>query len=329
MIFKIIKVVNYIVVPLSLVTNSMSIAVFVRMRRKIQSELFLVFVSLSVVDTLALILKFDTFLTGIGLSKNMALRYYVVGCQVLNWLESCGQVCSSYFILLYTFERFISVRFPLKRAIICSGRRVRIAFLCILVLFPISQVYDLILFKHRRKSCGVMPPGGIEKLTYGYLTLYSQFVIGMLMPYCCIALLNGMIVYHMTRYQRKRAALKASTISSEERTQRSMTAMLITASTYSLLMMMPLIIVNCLDPKRSSTSTGFVMFSVVALRIISPWNYCGNFFFYVIGGRQFRDELFNIIGLRCWRSRGKYKSRRTDTVHHSFVLLISSSITVI
>jgi len=290
------------VVPfLSLVTNSLSIAVFSRMYRRIQSELLLVFVCISVVDTFALTLSFNRFVKRM-ISRKMALTGYNVGCQVLNWLGGCGQVCSSYLVLLYTFERFISVRYPLKRAIICSARRVRIAVLCILVFVPASQIYYLILFDFWG-PCAVRPE---NRLLYGSLKLYIQFVLGLLLPYSCVAILNAMIVYHMIKYQRKRAALRASTTSSEDRTQRSMTLMLFSASTYSLVMVTPLIISRTINVRFVANTTHQYIFDFVALYVISPWNYCGNFFFYFIGGRQFRKEFVDM--LRCRQLLGKYKA---------------------
>ena len=138
------------------------------------------------------------------------------------------------------------------------------------------------------------------------MKVFNRFLIGIFLPYCCVAFLNAMIVYRMARYQRKRAALQPSTINSEERTQRSITAMLITASTYSLMTMLPWIIANWINPFNRWNNLSFTKFRYVAIHMISPWNYCGNFFFYVIGGRQFRNELFGM--LRCRKPRGKYKA---------------------
>jgi len=56
------------------------------------------------------------------MSRKMALLYY-------KRRLSNAKLDSSWLVLVYTFERFISVRFPLKRAIICSVRRMRFAIL--------------------------------------------------------------------------------------------------------------------------------------------------------------------------------------------------------
>ena len=133
------RAVYYITPPLSLVTNSLSIAVFYRMRRKLHDGLFLVFVAFSVVDTFALTSRFDMILRSISLK--LSLFTYNVGCQLFTWIREFCQVCSSYLLLLSTIERFVSLRFPLKRAIICSGRRIRIAVLCIFFPFLKCIIY--------------------------------------------------------------------------------------------------------------------------------------------------------------------------------------------
>ena len=299
--YDVLKAVSYIIPPLSLATNSLSIAVFYRMRRRLQNELILVFVAVSVVDTFALLPKFSYLLS-------LTLRFYIYGynisCQVFRWIENLSPVCSSYLVLLYTIERFVSVRFPLKRAIICSGRRIRIAVLCIFIFAPVSQIYSLILFRQRYGSCGIPLS---DKLTYSKLKIYIQYVIGILLPYCLVAILNTMIVYNLAKYRKKRAALQASSTNSEEKANRSMTVMLFTASTYSIIIMFPSFVERLLDPSRK-TAVGFSMW---AGSIIAPWNYCGNFFFYVIGGKLFRKELRKMFF--CRQSSGKFMA----TVVHS------------
>jgi len=295
--FHVRKAITYIIPPLSLATNSLSIAIFYRMRRRLQNELVLVFVALSVVDTFSLTAQFTNLL--ILISPKLALVRYYVGCQVFRWIEHFSPVCSSYLVLLYTVERFVSVRFPMKGAIICSGRRIRIAVLCIFIFAPVSQIYTLILYKHLGISCGVRPRS--NKIIHSTLKTYTQQLIGIFLPYCCVAILNTMIVYHLAKYRKKRAALQASSTNSEEKANKSMTVMLFTASTYSLIIMFPMFVERLMDPARKNMSS---IFSMWAIAIIAPWNYCGNFFFYVIGGKMFRKELCNM--LYCRPSNGKF-----------------------
>ena len=303
--FHVKKAVAWVVPPLSLVTNSLSIAVFYRMRRRLQNELVLVFVALSVVDTFALTGRFNYLLSLI--SRDLPLIRYNIGCRVLRWIENFSQVCSSYLVLLYTIERFVSVRFPLKRAIICSGRRIRVAVLCIFILAPVFQIYDLILYKHRFRSCSVPFYG---KLIYSRLKTYIQQVIGIFLPYGIVAILNTMIVYNLAKYRKKRAALQASSTNSEEKANRSMTVMLFIASTYSIIIMFPTFVERLINADRRMSP----LLATWAITIIASWNYCGNFFFYVIGGKLFRKEFSNM--LLCRQSSGKFTA--TVFIHSSY-----------
>ena len=99
-----------------------------------------VFIAVSVVDTFALVKQFETLVMYAG--KTSATQSDS-GCKIMNWISTLSQMCSSYFVLLFTIERFISVRFPLKRSIICTKRRINIAIISIVVGAALTTVYDL------------------------------------------------------------------------------------------------------------------------------------------------------------------------------------------
>jgi len=110
-----------------------------------------VFIALSVVDTVALETRFDIFVRRTVLT-NWSLTDYHGICQLVKWLESTAQICSAYFVLLFTIERFISVRFPLKRAIICTKRRINFAIVGIVVGAALASSYQLYYYRVERPS---------------------------------------------------------------------------------------------------------------------------------------------------------------------------------
>ena len=73
---------------------------------------------------------------------------------------------------------------------------------------------------------------------------------------------------------------------------RSLTIMLVVVSSYSLVITFPRLLAMAMNPVNTP---GFTIhmhyFFSWATRIIAPWNYCGNFFFYILSGKQFRKEL--------------------------------------
>jgi len=271
------------------------------MRHTMQKEAVIVFVAISVVDTFALTEQFD-YIIRINSRSSSVVQRFPFACKLFKWITGTAQVCSALLVCLYTFERFISVRFPLKRAIICSGRRIRIAVAVIFVICPAMESYNLVTNWTNGVSCTKY--GREWKNIHNQLNLYIHLCFGTLIPYCCIGCLNAMIIYHMINYRKKRAALQANTASSEDRTQTSITIMLFLASTYSLFMMTPWAVDIILDPLEDTYSLDVLVFGLWARDIILPLNYCGNFFFYVIGGKTFRRELVRILS--CQTPKGEY-----------------------
>jgi len=101
-----------------------------------------VFIALSVVDTIALEAQFDHFLRK-TVGTSWSWTDYDGTCQLIRWIVTTSQVCSAYFVLLFTIERFISVRYPLKRAIFCTKRRINAAILGIVVGCAFISAYEL------------------------------------------------------------------------------------------------------------------------------------------------------------------------------------------
>jgi len=112
-----------------------------------------VFVAISVVDTWALIPQFDKLVDYIldMYDIHWSLKHYDATCKLLSWLTATSQICSSYLALLFTLERFISVRFPLKRAIICTKRRITTAIISIVVVAGLMASYEF-YFKQTYKK---------------------------------------------------------------------------------------------------------------------------------------------------------------------------------
>ena len=106
-----------------------------------------VFIAISVVDTFALVNQFEMFVI-LASQSLTSLKNFLVGCKMMNWISTLSQICSSYFVLLFTIERFISVRFPLKRAIICTKRRINIAIVSIVVGAALTTAYELYYYEN-------------------------------------------------------------------------------------------------------------------------------------------------------------------------------------
>jgi len=81
---------------------------------------------------------------------------------------------------------------------------------------------------------------------------------------------------------------------------RSLTIMLVVVSSYSILTTFPRLIAISMNYLHTKSTVDEYYFYRWAMNIIAPWNYCGNFFFYVLSGKQFRQELAMLF---CCRKR--------------------------
>ena len=99
---------------------------------------------------------------------------------------------------------------------------------------------------------------------------------------------------------------------------RSMTIMLVTVSLYSLVTTIPrLIVVGMNNINKQRISFNEYWFYMWGARTIAPWNYCGNFFMYILSGKEFREELALMF---CCRERPSgaflYLTLRYVTLHY-------------
>ena len=99
---------------------------------------------------------------------------------------------------------------------------------------------------------------------------------------------------------------------------RSLTIMLVAVSSYSIVTNFPRFIAISMNyMHKTAVSVNQYFFYSWALNVIAPWNYCGNFFFYVLSGKQFRLELAMLFCCRK-RSSGAYVLNAVYLLVHTF-----------
>lgn len=86
----------------------------------------------------------------------------------------------------------------------------------------------------------------------------------------------------------------------DERVQSSMTAMLLVISTYSFVVSFPAFVSRVTDLAVSRTES-LTYLRYWAPQIILPFNYCDNFFFYVLSGKRLVFLCHLLKLLLFWR----------------------------
>jgi hypothetical protein len=129
---------HLVVLPLSLVMNLLSMLVYLQPRRRRQS-VSMVMSALAVADILAL---YQNWVKMIDNETEFNLTVHSpFFCKSIAYVSYVGRSLSSWYIVLFTAERLISVKFPLKKATLVTMTRVRVALLVTTVAVASSQAY--------------------------------------------------------------------------------------------------------------------------------------------------------------------------------------------
>ncbi len=231
-------------------------------------------------------------------------------CKLLNYYTSVSKVSSLYFVLLFTFERYVSVRFPLKWAMICSRRRMLFGILGVVLFVHALEAYNIHLVAPRKNFFGsslclaYYYRGAYHRYmraVFGYVSLVLDSVIGMLLPCVLIAVLNSRLLLSLKTWETAKQDLGEQSSQEKEKTeaaQKSLTVMLVAVSSFSLITMLPHMIYSVmyyfwLPPYPYGSVRNVILDLTKVLRLL---NYSCNFFFYVLGGgRQLRSEFVTVI----------------------------------
>lgn len=119
--------------------NVLSVLVFVRTKlKKLSSSYYLA--ALSISDTGYLICCFTQWIN----TFNINIYNRDGFCQVFTFLSSMCTALSAWLVVAFTVERFIAVRYPLKRQTMCTVRRAKSV---LIVLVCLSIIHCLPLLK--------------------------------------------------------------------------------------------------------------------------------------------------------------------------------------
>ena len=289
------------VIPwVALVLNSLSFFVWAFIGRRADQPTRLFLMALAVADILSLINMMDFaifFWTGHKYSFQQSTD---VGCKLIQYIANTARNCSSYFILGFTIDRFLSIWFPMNRRNVISTKRVAIAMAITVVLSAVTEIYMPILLGHHKiaKRCAVEDP----KL----MTLLSSIFrngLGFLLPMILVAILNGLIITRLRQYRTllEDPGESGRTRKAEAR-NRSLTIMLVVVSVYSFVVYLPK---ACVFYVHIGTEN-FTYSLLIAYYIVDDLavlNFTCNFFFYCLAMPRFRRVLGK--PLRTLRRKGE------------------------
>ena len=276
----------YVLLPLTLFCNGLTLAVLCKRAKSSSSTLFMA--SLAVWDT------FSIWLKGWGYFINrFDLDISDFGCQIINFFLNTATLIATWLVVVMTTDRFIAVGFPLKRPIWCTVRRAKIVLASlVLIAVLLNAQYLYLIESHISPVSGFMCRYKPELLQYtseiwNWIEMAAVFVI----PQIMIFLLNIAIMTIL-----KRTSQGMVVQNQVAKHVDSVTAMLLTVSLVFFILTAPWAVFllyssQVWNYKSSFSAWANYIFLNTFLRLMNDLNHCINFFLYCASGTLFRSDL--------------------------------------
>lgn len=222
-------------------------------------------------------------------------------------------------IVLFTFDRFIAVCFPLQKRRFCVRQRAIVAW-CVALLCCLG------------KNMHVFWTRGEEQDTNGEILLHCGFVLNyidfeyfvrpwivfaliIVTPFCILLSLNCLIVRSLLSSQRMRAGSVQS--NRNMISFRQITFMCLSVSFTFLVCIAPSIVLVIGKPhwKRGKKNLAYDIAKVIN-NLLVYFNHAVNFFLYCMTGEKFRSELSAMFG-RKKKGNGQVSTPNNDKVNVS------------
>ena len=114
----------------------------------------------------------------------------------INFGESVCHLMSTWLVLFMTIERFIAVRYPFKKDLLCRPRGVIIAILVVFSAMSYSQIYRLIMIESGGGACWASDR---YRKVYLLLYIYGYQGVMFLLPALLILIFNILIIANIRR----------------------------------------------------------------------------------------------------------------------------------
>lgn len=288
--------VSLVVLPLSLIFNVATMIMFLQPHRIKQSASILM-ISIAFVDIWSLSIDWANM---IDYFTDFYLVIFGNFCEAVMYISYACRSLSSWYIFLFTVERFISVRFPLKRSSMLTKKRFGLAFALTTLLVLISQAYLIVFYDGTIIGCRMMKKytNYSNKVRFGL-----REILCFLVPSLLAGGLNIGIITSLRSWRKKQPNLKGSDDKAKETHNKSLTFMLIAVSSFSIVVYFPRSISQIyFDSLGYMTYNEIVMDKL--LECFAILNHSCNFFLYCLSGKTFREDFLRIIS--CYKCKWSF-----------------------
>ncbi|XP_050540868.1 cysteinyl leukotriene receptor 2 [Daktulosphaira vitifoliae] len=312
-----------VLIVLGSLGNCLSVLVFFGTNLRKQSSSYYLS-SLAISDTIFLVTQLLPELA----KAEIADLFYMYGfCQFSIYLTQMCSFISVWLVVVFTSERFIAVRYPLHRSVVCTVSRAKIV-LCVLITFAfvVHTPYLVITGPQEliySETNSTAPACGLNLSWYGvYVWLnYADMVVNMVVPFFLIVIFNSMICQSVCRLARIRRSMtlhpsrrrQSTPHNSQNTSQIKVTKMLLVVSTVFLCLNLPSYVFRLWIVWDEKATRKYKNLQFVANQMYNT-NFGINFVLYCVSGQNFRRALTEF-----WTQR-KYSYKRSRDTQVTTVL---------
>ena len=236
-------------------------------------------------------------------------------CALVVTFLSISTMCSTYFIVSMTFERFYSIIRPHKAASFNTIKRAKIIIICITIFSIVYSIPHLFTTYFSGKTCLVFFKG--KTILIGRIKFWVDEILGFILPFVMLLYMNSIIIRTLLKRsqqmfnrtesqgqgqnechnQGQGQSRKKST--KDKHAERQIIIMLLLVTFGFLILIMPSFSLSLyslvVDFKKSpKIYADFHLLAAIGQKTFYT-NFGINFFLYVISGQKFRGDLVKLF----------------------------------
>ena len=244
-------------------------------------------------------------------------------CSLTETALFTSVMCSCYFILSMTFDRFYSIIRPHKAASFNTVKRAKITIVCVIVLSVLYNTPFFFLIGHQGTRC--IPYGRNMGYTVAQFYYWLSFSVNFIFPFSALLIMNSFII-HTLRNRVSVTNKGPLNVGQRGKTSETQVFVILLLVTFCFLILTTPSIVfhvyNMLVDEYKSPkdyATFYILLNVGQKAFYT--NNGINFFLYVLSGGKFRTDLLRLFKYKkenqesvlCTRSESSsYVSKRSE-----------------
>ena len=223
-------------------------------------------------------------------------------CVIVITTVQTSVMCSTYFIVTMTFERFYSIVRPHKAASFNTVKRAKITILSIILISILFNLHHLFFTDNVGRFC--IPVADYKSVVIIQVFYWSSFTLFFALPFVLLLAMNSVIIYTIRKRSKSNITMSEGQGQSQGQSskskhyERQIYIMLLLVTFGFLILVTPVYVmlfyINFFQGTTPYFYAGYHLFYQVGEKTMYT-NHGINFFLYVISGQKFRADLSKLF----------------------------------